>query len=76
METPKTLRQYKRPPLHSNKLIESLIAAKKILNPHPTNSNSSSIRSLKTSIPKQERSKSETRKLILNPSLPQISASS
>jgi serine-type D-Ala-D-Ala carboxypeptidase (penicillin-binding protein 5/6) len=76
MEKPKVLLNYRRPPLHSNKLIESLIAGKKPICPHPTNSHSSSIRSLKTSGSKESRSNSETRKLVLNKTIPIISASS
>ena len=76
METPKLLLKPRRPALPSTKLIESLIANKKPLNPNPLYSRSSSIRALKTSIPKSERSCSETRKLILNTSTPIISSSS
>ena len=76
METPKVLLKSRRPPLPSNKLMDSLIAGKKLLNPHPLCTRSSSIRSLKTSSPKTLRSSSDTRKLILNSNLPQISSSS
>lgn len=75
METPKMLLKSRRPPLPSTQLIESLIANKKPLNPHPTCSRSNSIRSLKTSVPKTSRSPSETRKFLINSSLPTISAS-
>lgn len=76
MEFPRTLLKHSRPPLPSSKLLETLITNKKPLNPHPVCSRSSSIHSLKSTSPKSIRSSSETRKLILNNTLPQISASS
>lgn len=76
MDTPKLLLKPSRPPLSSTKLIESLIANKKPLYPHPTPPRSHSIRALRTSLPKSERSSSESRKFILNTSYPIISAAS
>lgn len=77
MDFPKQLLKPTRPPLPSTKLIESLIANKKPIYPHPTACvRSSSIRSLRTSIPKSERSSSESRKFILSTTCPSISASS
>lgn len=76
MDTPKLLLKPSRPPLPSTKLIESLIANKKPLYPHPAPTRSHSIRTLRTSLPKSERSSSESRKFILNTTYPIISASS